>query len=52
MKLLNLALEMAYFCTDKAMQIFGGYSFINEYPVQKFFRDARMLRSLLIRKLW
>ena len=52
MKLLNLALEMAYFCTDKAMQIFGGYSFINEYPVQKFLRDARMLRSLLIRKLW
>ncbi len=51
-RLLNLALEAAYFCTDKAMQIFGGYSFVNEYPVQKFFRDARMLRSILIRNLW
>ncbi|MEO0139108.1 MAG: acyl-CoA dehydrogenase family protein [candidate division WOR-3 bacterium] len=48
-KLLNLAIETAYFCTDKALQIFGGYGFINEYPVQKFLRDARMLRSLLIR---
>ena len=52
LKILDFALETSQFCTEKAMQIFGGYSFINEYPVQKFLRDARMMRSILIRKLW
>ncbi len=44
-------LDTAYYCTDKALQIFGGYGFIIDYPAQKFLRDARMLRSLLIRKI-
>jgi len=49
--LIHSVLDTAYYCTDKALQIFGGYGFIMDYPAQKFLRDARMLRSLLIRKV-
>ncbi len=48
-EIIPLTLEAATFSTDKSMQIFGGYGFINEYPAQKFFRDTRTIRSLLIR---
>lgn len=41
------ALDSALFVADKAVQIFGGYGYIAEYPVSKFFRDVRMLRSLI-----
>ncbi len=40
--------EAATFMTEKATQIFGGYGFINEYPVSKYMRDVRMLRSIVI----
>lgn len=30
-------------CTD-AVQIFGGYGFTKEYPVEKYFRDAKILQ--------
>jgi short-chain 2-methylacyl-CoA dehydrogenase len=26
-----------------ATQIFGGYGFMNEYPVARFYRDAKIL---------
>jgi alkylation response protein AidB-like acyl-CoA dehydrogenase len=26
----------------KAVQIFGGYGYISEYPVERYFRDARI----------
>ncbi len=42
-------IDAATFMTEKATQIFGGYGFINEYPVSKYMRDARMLRSLVLR---
>ena len=39
------------FATDTAMkvatdavQIFGGYGFIREYPVEKYFRDAKIMQ--------
>ncbi|NPA80699.1 MAG: hypothetical protein GXO29_06600 [Thermotogae bacterium] len=40
--------DAATFMTEKATQIFGGYGFINEYPVSKYMRDVRMLRSLAL----
>jgi alkylation response protein AidB-like acyl-CoA dehydrogenase len=29
-------------CADHAMQIFGGYSYMKEYPVERFYRDAKL----------
>jgi len=28
--------------TERAMQIFGGYGFIKDFPVEKFYRDVRL----------
>jgi alkylation response protein AidB-like acyl-CoA dehydrogenase len=36
------ASEMAYRACDKAMQIHGGYGYIDEFPVERLFRDARV----------
>jgi alkylation response protein AidB-like acyl-CoA dehydrogenase len=36
------ASEMVNRITTKALQIHGGYGFIKEYPVERFFRDARV----------
>jgi alkylation response protein AidB-like acyl-CoA dehydrogenase len=36
------ASETAMFVTDKAIQILGGYGFIREYPVERFYRDAKL----------
>ena len=36
------ASEMVNRITGKALQIHGGYGFIKEYPVERFFRDARV----------
>ncbi|HUY27060.1 MAG TPA: acyl-CoA dehydrogenase family protein, partial [Candidatus Binataceae bacterium] len=30
--------------TTDAVQIFGGYGYMNEYPVQKLMRDAKLLQ--------
>ena len=27
-----------------AVQIFGGYGFIRDYPVEKYFRDAKIMQ--------
>lgn len=29
---------------DRVMQIHGGYGYIKEYPIERLFRDARLLR--------
>jgi alkylation response protein AidB-like acyl-CoA dehydrogenase len=34
--------EVANRVAYKAVQIFGGYGYINEYPVERYFRDARI----------
>jgi hypothetical protein len=37
-----LASETAMFVTTEAVQIFGGYGYVKEYPVEKLFRDAKI----------
>jgi alkylation response protein AidB-like acyl-CoA dehydrogenase len=34
--------EAAGFVTSKALQIHGGYGYIKDYPVERYFRDARV----------
>ncbi|MFC2002640.1 acyl-CoA dehydrogenase [Chloroflexota bacterium] len=34
--------EVAMFVTSKAIQIHGGYGYIKEYPLERYFRDARI----------
>jgi len=36
------ASETAMFVTDKAIQILGGYGYTTEYPVERFYRDAKL----------
>jgi butyryl-CoA dehydrogenase len=37
------ATESAVSATRVATQVFGGYGFIEEYPVARFYRDAKIL---------
>ena len=37
------ASEMAEKVANDAVQIFGGYGFIKDYPVEKFYRDVKLL---------
>ncbi len=36
------ASEMAVRVTDRALQIHGGYGFIKDFPVEKFYRDVKL----------
>jgi hypothetical protein len=36
------ASEMAVHVTNEAIQIHGGYGYLKDYPVEKFFRDAKL----------
>ena len=36
------ASEMAVKVADQALQIHGGYGFIKDYPVEKFYRDVKL----------
>jgi alkylation response protein AidB-like acyl-CoA dehydrogenase len=36
------ATEAATFVTHRAIQIHGGYGYVKEYPVERFYRDARV----------
>ncbi len=36
------ATEAAVRCTDRALQIHGGYGYMAEYPVERLYRDARL----------
>lgn len=35
--------EVAEKCASEAVQIFGGYGFTKDYPVEKFYRDVKLL---------
>jgi len=35
--------ETATFCANAALQIHGGYGYVEEYPVQRWYRDAKIL---------
>jgi alkylation response protein AidB-like acyl-CoA dehydrogenase len=37
-----LASETAMFVTSEAIQIFGGYGYVKDYPVERYFRDAKV----------
>lgn len=37
------ASEAAVRCANNAMQVFGGYGYVDEYPVGKLLRDARVM---------
>jgi alkylation response protein AidB-like acyl-CoA dehydrogenase len=37
-----LASETAMWVTTQAIQIFGGYGYVTEYPVERLFRDAKV----------
>ena len=36
--------EVAWKVADKAMQIFGGYGYSMEFPIQRAWRDSRLIR--------
>lgn len=36
------ASEVSAFCTNKALQIHGGYGYIKEFPVERYLRDAKL----------
>lgn len=38
------ASEAAGFITDQAVQVFGGYGYSKDYPVERYWRDARVTR--------
>ena len=37
------ASEAAVFITNEAVQIHGGYGFIKDFPVEKFYRDVKLV---------
>jgi alkylation response protein AidB-like acyl-CoA dehydrogenase len=37
-----MASETAMYVADEAVQIFGGYGYIKEYPVERYLRDAKV----------
>ncbi len=37
-----MASETAMFVADEAVQIFGGYGYVTEYPVERYLRDAKV----------
>jgi acyl-CoA dehydrogenase len=39
-----LSAEAAYFAADRAMQTFGGFGYSTEYNVERFWKEARLLR--------
>ncbi|SRR5579883_430527 len=38
----RFATDIAFDISSQAMQIFGGYGYICEYPIEKYFRDLRV----------
>jgi alkylation response protein AidB-like acyl-CoA dehydrogenase len=35
--------EAAVFCSERGVQIHGGYGFIKDFPVEKFYRDVKLV---------
>jgi len=56
------AADMAMKVTTDAVQVFGGYGYMSEYPVEKLMRDAKIFqiyegtsqiqRSIVVRELF
>ena len=50
-RIVKEAASCKYFCTealgrivDRVLQVHGGYGYIKEYPIERIYRDARLLR--------
>ncbi len=39
-----LGADVAMFATEEAVQIFGGYGYTKEYPVERYMRDAKLMQ--------
>jgi len=39
-----LSAQMAFRVADQALQIHGGYGYMMEYPIQRYWRDIRLTR--------
>jgi isovaleryl-CoA dehydrogenase len=39
-----IAADLAMSATTAAVQVFGGYGYIDEYPVERFMRDAKLMQ--------
>ncbi len=35
------------YVADKGVQIYGGYGYTRDYPIERFFRDAKVLQTML-----
>lgn len=42
----RFATDIGYQITDEALQLFGGYGYIREYPLERYLRDTRVHRIL------
>jgi alkylation response protein AidB-like acyl-CoA dehydrogenase len=42
----RFATDVAFAICDAALQLFGGYGYLKDYPVERFLRDARVHRIL------
>ena len=42
----RFATEVAFKISDKAMQLHGGYGYLQEYQIERIFRDLRVHRIL------
>jgi len=42
----TFAVESSLYVTDKGVQIYGGYGYTKDYPMEMFFRDAKVLDVL------
>jgi hypothetical protein len=42
----RLATDLCFDVCDQALQLHGGYGYIKEYPLERFFRDTRVHRIL------
>jgi alkylation response protein AidB-like acyl-CoA dehydrogenase len=36
------ASEVAVYASNEAVQIFGGYGYTKDFPVEKFYRDSKL----------
>ena len=42
----RLATDLCFEVCDQALQLHGGYGYMKEYPLERFFRDTRVHRIL------
>jgi alkylation response protein AidB-like acyl-CoA dehydrogenase len=43
----RVAIASAMYCSDEALQLHGGYGYTREYAIERYYRDARALSSLV-----